>query len=247
MICPNCKVSVNISESGKSLESDWFCKRCAKEKRQEERRQREWENAERICRKQKSNGVGGSHEQGEFKNSVSPESSNESRRKSESSVAGDKDLGRRGDERARNEETVKEERAKKKLDLQLASVKSLQGEGKEAKRVSPKNSKRGDRDWERGKEGIVKEEREKTKSPLDLMPLPEAKNTREDKDGGSRGKEDLKLIRILGVTRELGELHFFVERLGLEPELVPKREAYKQFPHLCLDYFESKLIWGNTL
>ena len=70
-ICPNCKVSVNISESGKSLESDWFCKRCAKEKRQEERRQREWENAERICRKQKSNGAGGSHEQGNSKNSVS--------------------------------------------------------------------------------------------------------------------------------------------------------------------------------
>ena len=79
------------------------------------------------------------------------------------------------------------------------------------------------------------------------MTLPEAKNKREDKDGGGQGKEDPTLMRILGVTRELGELYFFVERLGLEPELVPKREAYEQFPHLCLDYFESKLIWRNTL
>ena len=55
-------------------------------------------------------------------------------------------------------------------------------------------------------------------------------------------------MRILGVTRELGELHFFVERPGLvEPVLVPKREAYKQFPDLCLNYFESKLIWRRTL
>ena len=59
--------------------------------------------------------------------------------------------------------------------------------------------------------------------------------------------KEFKPMKILGVTRELGDLHFYVERPGLEPELVPKREAYKQFPHLCLDYFESKLIWGNTL
>ena len=147
------------------------------------------------------------------------------------------------------------ERGKKTSHLEMVSDKCVKGqEEKEAKRekVNPKKSERGDGDWdERGKEGIVKEEREKTKSPLNLMSPPEAKNKREDKDGG-QGKdelksEDLKLMRILGVTRELGELHFFVERLGLEPALVPKREAYEQFPHLCLDYFESKLIWRNTL
>ena len=65
-----------VNSSGPSKESDWFCKRCVKKKREEVRRQKEWENAERILGKQKSNGLDGSYQQPvDFKTSVSWEES----------------------------------------------------------------------------------------------------------------------------------------------------------------------------
>merc|ERR1711962_1419175 len=58
---------------------------------------------------------------------------------------------------------------------------------------------------------------------------------------------DIKPVKILGVTTEPGDLHFYVEwDSGMEPGLVSKKEAYKKIPDMCLAYYESKLIWKDA-
>ena len=123
------------------------------------------------------------------------------------------------------------------------------------KRVSDSESDSdGEREKRRERE---REERRKKKSPLDLMM--EKKKEREGgmKDSGREREKkddrkpkyyrDVKPIKILGVTTEPGDLHFYVEwDSGMEPGLVSKKEAYKKIPEMCLAYYESKLIWRDT-
>merc|ERR1711962_921985 len=121
--------------------------------------------------------------------------------------------------------------------------------GKEKSRVRKMSESDSDSDGERKK---------KKKSPLDKML--ELKNDREG--GSSRDKmrekdrkedrkpkyyRDIKPVKILGVTTEPGDLHFYVEwDSGMEPGLVSKKEAYKKIPDMCLAYYESKLIWKDA-
>merc|ERR1719430_283363 len=89
-----------------------------------------------------------------------------------------------------------------------------------------------DKDKRRERE---REERRKKKSPLDMMMEKKRENEGGMKDRG-RDKDkkedrkpkyyrDIKPVKILGVTTEPGDLHFYVEwDSGMEPGLVSKKE-----------------------
>ena len=110
-----------------------------------------------------------------------------------------------------------------------------------------KNLTSGDRERVSGgkseKDKIVRKESGKNKPPGDLM-LPKRGNELEE--AGNR--QDMTPVKILGVTTEPGDLHFFVDwgKPGMEASLVSKEDAYKKFPQMCLEYFESMLIWRDT-
>ena len=90
---------------------------------------------------------------------------------------------------------------------------------------------------------IGRKEPGKNKPPGDLM-LPKRGNELEE----AGNCQDMKPAKILGVTKEPGDLHFFVDwgKPGMEASLVSKEDAYKKFPQMCLEYFESMLIWRDT-
>jgi len=177
---------------------------------------------------------------------------------------------RREEKRMEEKKKRKEERRQK--ELKAAARFSLKhdsdGEGapvdfkdfgkSEKSRVRKVSESESDSDGEREKRRErEREERKKKKSPLDMMMDKKRENEGGLKDRGrERDKKedrkpkyyrDIKPVKILGVTTEPGDLHFYVEwDSGMEPGLVSKKEAYKKIPDMCLAYYESKLIWRDT-
>jgi len=176
---------------------------------------------------------------------------------------------RKEEKRMEEKKRRKEERRQK--ELKAAARFSLKhdsdGEGapvdfkdfnREKNRVKKVSDSESDSDGERDKRRErEREERRKKKSPLDMMMEKKRENEGGMKDRG-RDKDkkedrkpkyyrDIKPVKILGVTTEPGDLHFYVEwDSGMEPGLVPKKEAYKKIPDMCLAYYESKLIWRDA-
>merc|ERR1712203_60356 len=180
-------------------------------------------------------------------------------------------MGQERKEEKRMEEKKRRKEERRQKELKAAAMFSLKhdsdGEGapvdfkdfnREKNRVKKVSDSESDSDGEREKRRErEREERRKKKSPLDLMM--EKKKEREGgmKDSGREREKkddrkpkyyrDVKPIKILGVTTEPGDLHFYVEwDSGMEPGLVSKKEAYKKIPEMCLAYYESKLIWRDT-
>merc|ERR1712083_849720 len=58
---------------------------------------------------------------------------------------------------------------------------------------------------------------------------------------------DIKPEKILGVTNDLGELHFYIRWEGNKPEpgLVTAKEAYQKIPQMCLKFYEDLLVWDK--
>ena len=141
----------------------------------------------------------------------------------------------------------------------------------EKSRVRKVSESESDSDGEREKRRErEREERKKKKSPLDMMMDKKRENEGGMKDRGRdrdivkkedkkpKYYRDIKPVKILGVTTEPGDLHFYVEwdsgvrvihlpqsliftsQFQMEPGLVSKKEAYKKIPDMCLAYYESK-------
>merc|ERR1711934_335440 len=171
----------------------------------------------------------------------------------------------------RRERERERERERRQKELKAAARFSLKhdsdGEGapvdfkdfnREKNRVKKVSDSESDSDGEREKRRErEREERRKKKSPLDMMMEKKRENEGGMKDRGrDRDKKedrkpkyyrDIKPVKILGVTTEPGDLHFYVEwDSGMEPGLVSKKEAYKKIPDMCLAYYESKLIWRDA-
>jgi len=61
--------------------------------------------------------------------------------------------------------------------------------------------------------------------------------------------KDVKPEKILGVTTEPGELYFYIQWEGdtVEPGLVTAKEAYRKIPWMCLEFYESHLVWKKKI
>merc|ERR1712181_51238 len=182
-------------------------------------------------------------------------------------------MGERREEKRMDEKKKRKEERRQK-ELKAAARFSLKhdsdGEGapvdfkdfgkSEKSRVRKGSESESDSDGEREKRRErEREERKKKKSPLDMMMDKKRENEGGMKDRGRdrdivkkedkkpKYYRDIKPVKILGVTTEPGDLHFYVEwDSGMEPGLVSKKEAYKKIPDMCLAYYESKLIWRDA-
>merc|ERR1711997_107862 len=63
------------------------------------------------------------------------------------------------------------------------------------------------------------------------------------KTGFARG---IPIEKVLGATREPGELMFFIKWRGVDnPELVTAKEAYVKAPIVFLKWYERQLVWNE--
>jgi len=174
---------------------------------------------------------------------------------------------RKEEKRAEEKKRRKEERRQR--ELKAAARFSLKhdsdGEGVDYQRAIEKSKERkakvasesesdgsdGERERKRREEREERKKRLGAKTGLDRILEKKDRGERDQpRDRGDKKKpryfRDIRPVKILGVTTEPGELHFYVEwDSGMEPGLVSKKEAYKKIPDMCLAYYESKLIWRD--
>jgi len=174
---------------------------------------------------------------------------------------------RKEEKRADEKKKRKEERRQR--ELKAAARFSLKhdsdGEGVDYQRAIEKSKERktrvasesesdgsdGERERKRREEREERKKRLGAKTGLDRILEKKDRGEKEPpKDRADKKKpryfRDIRPVKILGVTTEPGELHFYVEwDSGMEPGLVSKKEAYKKIPDMCLAYYESKLIWRD--
>jgi len=129
---------------------------------------------------------------------------------------------------------------------------------KEKKRVvsdsdsdGEKKKKNKDREREREKSKKHKRDKERKREGGDLFKAEgqssKSKEEAPKKESKPKYFRDIKPEKILGVTSDLGEVHFYIKWEGnkAEPGLVTAKEAYQKIPQMCLKFYESHLVWDK--
>lgn len=168
------------------------------------------------------------------------------------SHAKEKEQRRKEHKRKEREKDRERERQREK-----EKAKKMQDRQEKRRREEEKGGGGGDKDRDRKhdeKDRKRREEREKEKSKkkgdeaglFKVVPEPLKKKEKEIKEpvikhGFARG---LQIEKILGATKDPGELMFFVKWKGGEkPELVMAKEAYAKAPQIILKWYEAQLDW----
>jgi len=110
-----------------------------------------------------------------------------------------------------------------------------------------KKDKDKDRDGEREKIKKHKKDKDRKREDRDDKHSSKKKEEAPKKESKPKYFRDIKPEKILGVTSDLGEVHFYIKWEGnkIEPGLVTAKEAYQKIPQMCLKFYESHLVWDK--
>eukprot|EP00090_Calanus_glacialis_P041849 TRINITY_DN74406_c0_g1_i1.p1 TRINITY_DN74406_c0_g1~~TRINITY_DN74406_c0_g1_i1.p1 ORF type:complete len:326 (-),score=158.52 TRINITY_DN74406_c0_g1_i1:108-1085(-) len=133
---------------------------------------------------------------------------------------------------------------RKKEKKKIVSESSSDSEGE-------KKKKDKDREREREKSKKHKRDKERKREGGDLFKADGQSSKKKEealkKESKPKYFRDVKPEKILGVTSDLGEVHFYIKWEGgkAEPGLVTAKEAYQKIPQMCLKFYESHLVWDK--
>jgi hypothetical protein len=133
---------------------------------------------------------------------------------------------------------------RKKEKKKIVSDSSSDSEGE-------KKKKNKDREREREKSKKHKRDKERKREGGDLFKAEGHSSKKKEEAPKKEVKpkyfRDIKPEKILGVTSDLGEVHFYIKWEGgkSEPGLVTAKEAYQKIPQMCLKFYESHLVWDK--
>jgi len=113
-----------------------------------------------------------------------------------------------------------------------------------------RKKKNKDRDREREKSKKHKKDKDRKREGGESSKGDGHSSKRKEEEPKKKEKKyfrDIKPEKILGVTNDLGELHFYIRWEGNKPEpgLVTAKEAYQKIPQMCLKFYEDLLVWDK--